>query len=80
MDFYKNPVIILLAILCINIEITFFLIFANSGTKIKSRQPMAYLQFKMPQNNRFQNAYWLKNACVRQLIVSKCNMGMNNSN
>lgn len=38
-------------------EIIFFLIFANSGTKIKSRQPMAYLQFKMPQNNRFQNAF-----------------------
>lgn len=37
--------------------VTFFSNFFNNGNKIKSRQPMTDLQFKMPQNDGFQNAF-----------------------
>lgn len=64
--------------------VTFFPIFFNNGNKIKSRQSMTDLQFKMPQNDGFQNAFVYPTGWrMRGLGSYKCQhaaVGMNNSN
>lgn len=63
---------------------TFFPNFVNNGTKKKSKQPMTNLQFKMPQNDGFQNDFIYPDGWrVSGLGTLKCQnaaVGMNSSN